>query len=405
MEHIPFTYQEMSISGIVPRSWVEVEAGVWQRRASDTDPTHLIQQRATGFSCNDIIAMVMYQKGLEALPEHNGVIQSPSFLWDWYRGKASIPVPMVVDLALAQQESRVYIIRLGTTPDDMQNLHEAVFLPAVQALAPIALDPEYALQLGMNAEKFRQVTRENRKLLRNCPWPDFPVQSDQERGVPIPPPQKPYNLNAPLIDLPPPDRTILTKSNLFDCFADRKSHRKYTDACLTIQELAYLLWATQGVRQVTKGGKKSLRTVPAGGSIHPFETYLAINRVQGLKPGIYRYLPFGHKLVHLFAYERLAEKLSELSMGQAFVGQAAVCFIWSAVPYRKEWRYGLVSAKDILQEAGHVCQNLYLACESIGCGTCAIGAYNQEDLDRFLSLDDDDELVIYLAPVGKVNLA
>jgi len=92
-------------------------------------------------------------------------------------------------------------------------------------------------------------------------------------------------------------------------------------------------------------------------------------------------------------------------MDQPFVGQAAACFIWSAVPYREEWRYGTQAAKGILLDAGHVCQNLYLACESIGCGTCAIAAYRQEELDRFLGLDGEDELVVYLAPVGKVEEA
>jgi hypothetical protein len=79
------------------------------------------------------------------------------------------------------------------------------------------------------------------------------------------------------------------------------SRRKYTDESLTIQELAYLLWATQGVRKVTMGGKGSLRTVPSSGARNPFETYLAINRVHGIAPGVYRYLPFEHKLVHLAA--------------------------------------------------------------------------------------------------------
>jgi SagB-type dehydrogenase family enzyme len=68
-----------------------------------------------------------------------------------------------------------------------------------------------------------------------------------------------------------------------------------------------------------------------------------------------------------------------------------------------EWRYGLQAAKDILQESGHVCQNLYLACESIRCGTCAIAAYDQDKTDRFLGLDGVDELVVYLAPVGRVE--
>jgi hypothetical protein len=62
--------------------------------------------------------------------------------------------------------------------------------------------------------------------------------------------------------------------------------------------------------------------------------------VRGIAPGVYRYLPFEHKLVHLFADESLAEKPGELAMDQPFVGQAGACFIWSAVPYREEWRYG-----------------------------------------------------------------
>jgi SagB-type dehydrogenase family enzyme len=173
---------------------------------------------------------------------------------------------------------------------------------------------------------------------------------------------------------------------------------------LTIQELAYLLWATQGVRRVTMGGKGSLRTVPSSGARNPLETYLAIQRVDGIAPGVYRYLPFAHRLVHLFAGEGLAEKLGKLAMDQPFVGQSAACFIWSAVPYREEWRYGTQAAKGILLDAGHVCQNLYLACESIGCGTCAIAAYDQEAFDRFLGLDGEEELVVYLAPVGKAAI-
>jgi SagB-type dehydrogenase family enzyme len=87
---------------------------------------------------------------------------------------------------------------------------------------------------------------------------------------------------------------------------------------------------------------------------------------------------------------------------QEFLGRAAAVFAWSAVPYRMEWRYGPASAKVIAIDAGHVCQNLYLACEAVSAGTCAVAAYDQEAMDRLLRLDGDDEFVVYLAPVGKV---
>jgi SagB-type dehydrogenase family enzyme len=405
MKHKRFTNKDIGISGVVPDGWVQAHPGVWVRHASETDPTHLIQQRVGGFTLDEVVALATSKEGLDELPGHAGAIESPSLIWDWYRGEASGPAPKVVDLALSRRENWVYVVLLMTTPGEIHDLHEAVFLPAIKALASAALDAEYARQIEAHAEEYRQMIRANRDALRNGPWPDFPTQSDQERGVSIPPPQQPYDASAPTIDLPAPDRTILTKPNLFECIADRVSRRKYTDESLTIQELAYLLWATQGVRKVTMGGKGSLRTVPSSGARNPFETYLAINRVHGIAPGVYRYLPFEHKLVHLFAGESLAEKLGELAMDQPFVGQSAVCFFWSAVPYREEWRYETQAAKGILLDAGHVCQNLYLACESIGCGTCAIAAYRQEDLDRFLGLDGEDELVVYLAPVGKVDEA
>lgn len=403
MEHTQFTNTDIGISGVAPGGWIEAQPGVWLRHASETDPTHLVQQRIGGLNRDEVLALAMPQLGLDGLPGRAGEIEGPDWTWDWYRGQATGPAPRTVDLALAQCEHWVYIVVLGTTADEMDDLHDAVFLPAVKALAPAALDAEYARQLEAHAEAYKQMIRANRDALRNGPWPDFPTQSDQQRGLPMPPPQQPTDAGAPAIDLPAPDPTVLTKPDLYACIADRRSRRRYSDESLTIPELAYLLWATQGVRQVTMGGKGSLRTVPSSGGRNPFETYLTINRVRGIEPGVYRYLPFEHKLVHLFAGEGLAQKLGELAMDQPFVGQAAVCFIWSAVPYREEWRYGTQAAKGILLDAGHVCQNLYLACESIGCGTCAIAAYRQEDLDRFLRLDGEEELVVYLAPVGKVD--
>ncbi|GAJ24920.1 unnamed protein product, partial [marine sediment metagenome] len=89
------------------------------------------------------------------------------------------------------------------------------------------------------------------------------------------------------------------------------------------------------------------------------------------------------------------------NLGQKFVGDAPLVFVWSCIPYRTEWRYHISAYKAILIDAGHICQNLYLAAEAIGCGTCAIGAYDQDAMDNLLRLDGEDEFVVYLAPVGR----
>jgi SagB-type dehydrogenase family enzyme len=66
-----------------------------------------------------------------------------------------------------------------------------------------------------------------------------------------------------------------------------------------------------------------------------------------------------------------------------------------------EWRYDIAAHKVIAIDAGHVCQNLYLACEAIDAGTCAMAAYDQEEMDKLLRIDGQNEFAIYLASVGK----
>ena len=228
-------------------------------------------------------------------------------------------------------------------------------------------------------------------------------RTDQNLGVPVPPIEKPCGSGARLFDLPGPyDPGVGPKADLAAAIANRRSRRAYRREPLTLSEVSFLLWATQGVRgKVTEG--HAYRTVPSAGCRHALETYLAVLNVDGLGRAVYRYLPLEHKLVLEFEAENLAESLAEATLGQAFVGSAAATFIWTAVPYRMEWRYGLAAHKVIAIDVGHVCQNLYLACEAISAGTCAVAAYDQEALDRLLRLDGKEEFAVYLAPVGKVR--
>ena len=227
--------------------------------------------------------------------------------------------------------------------------------------------------------------------------------SDQAKKVPYPPLQKDLPEGKyPLIDLPEPDPGILIKAEFNQLLRDRQSWRKYTEDPLSLEELSYLTFSTQGVLAEIGQGYASRRTVPSGGARHPYETYLAVNRVEGLEPGIYLYRPFGHQLAFLEGSENLPDLLTEANLGQKFVGNSACTFIWSCVPYRAEWRYMEHAHKNMLIDAGHICQNLYLAATSLGLGTCAVGAYDQAAMDALLELDGEDEYVVYLAPVGKI---
>ena len=228
------------------------------------------------------------------------------------------------------------------------------------------------------------------------------IKTDMKNQLPSPLPQKPYPANAELIDLVGLDDFKIREISILEAIKRRKSRRRFTDKSLTLEELSFLLWSTQGLHGHNGKGKSNRRTVPSAGSRHPFETYLALNRVNGLRPGLYRYLPREHKLYFINDEPDLAAKVSIGCRGQDFVGSAAAVFIWTVIPYRSEWRYSVVSPKMIALDAGHLCQNLYLACETMEAGTCAIGAYDQDKMDTLLNVDGKEEFVIYAAPVGKI---
>jgi SagB-type dehydrogenase family enzyme len=245
--------------------------------------------------------------------------------------------------------------------------------------------------------------KEYRKYLKNLAWLDMEgTPTDQQRRLPPPPLQKPYAENAVLVDLIPPESLTLKTLPTLEAINQRSSHRKYADTPLTLEELSYLLWATQGVHEVWREGIAVRRTVPSAGARHPFETYLAINRVENIGSGLYRYLSIDHKLLQLTTDPDLANKIASACHHQGFVSRSAVTFIWTAIPYRTEWRYSLMTPKLVNLDAGHVCQSLYLAATSINAGVCAIAAYNQQEMDAVLGVDGEDEFAIYVAPVGKL---
>lgn len=226
-------------------------------------------------------------------------------------------------------------------------------------------------------------------------WSDFDKwDTGQKRGEDRPPLQKPYLESDILIDLPNIDEIQVPKLDVFSSICNRRSVRKYADNYnISLGELAYLLLSTNGILD---RDKPFFRTAPSGGARHAIETYIYVDKMNDIETGLYRYLPLDHKLVLVHN-----DDIRSITDGLEFTFGAPVTFMWTAVPWRMEWRYGHCSEKIILIDVGHICQNLYLACESIGFGTCAVGAYDQNAIDDYMKLDGENEFLIYASPLGK----
>ena len=226
--------------------------------------------------------------------------------------------------------------------------------------------------------------------------------SPEDLGEPFP--QYLLQPDPSLLQIQLPDPTFFTPpQNDFQQLAlNRRSHRRYeADANLSLAELGYLLQMTQGLREGSQTQKLTRRNVPSAGSRHPFETYLAIQQVEGLEPGIYHYLPEQHALELWKSGLDALKAAHATTYNQKQVLNSAVTFFWVAEVYRTSWRYGMRAYRYIYIDAGHVCQNLYLAAESIGYGVCAIAAFDDNLATTVFELDGKERFMAYIASVGK----
>lgn len=96
----------------------------------------------------------------------------------------------------------------------------------------------------------------------------------------------------------------------------------------------------------------------------------------------------------------VGEHLTQAALGQDFLAKAAVAFVWSAVPSRTETKYHRRAGRYIYLEVGHIAENLYLAAGALGLGCCAIGAFDDEQVNQVLRVDGVRETSIYMCAVG-----
>jgi SagB-type dehydrogenase family enzyme len=192
-------------------------------------------------------------------------------------------------------------------------------------------------------------------------------------------------------------KAVQAPADLWECLSLRRSHRRYKDRPLTLGELTALVWSTQGI---TLAGRHYLfRTSPSAGALYPVETYLSVQRVDGVDTGIW------HLNVQKFELELLAagdyrRSLVEAGLTQNFLGTASVVFLWTGILNRAMWKYRERAIRYLFLDAGHICQNLMLAATALGLGCCPVGAFFDDEVERLVGVDGHEEVALYLASVG-----
>jgi SagB-type dehydrogenase family enzyme len=190
----------------------------------------------------------------------------------------------------------------------------------------------------------------------------------------------------------------LKAKNLQELLEKRYSCRKFQDKLLNLNEVSTILWATCGKKHdaVTSAS----RTIPSAGATYPLELYLVVGKggVDKLKEGIYHYLIDEHALEIISEGDKRVE-LASACLDQGFIKDAPVSLVITAKFPRTTGRYGTRGDRYVHMEAGHACQNTYLAVTSLGLGTVEVGAFSDEEVKRVANLDRDCVPLLVL-PIG-----
>ncbi len=194
-----------------------------------------------------------------------------------------------------------------------------------------------------------------------------------------------------IIPLPEPvkDSAVSVEKAL----SNRRSTRSFSEKPLTLQDVAQMLWAAQGIT-----GKGGFRAAPSAGALYPLEIYLAAGNVEKLPPGLYHYRAESHDLEIIIGGDHRSS-LWDAALQQSAVRRASAVFLFTGVFPRTMEKYGKRGMQYVLMEAGHAAQNLLLQAEAMGLGHVPIGAFDDEVMREILKIDKHTHPV-YMIPVG-----
>jgi SagB-type dehydrogenase family enzyme len=237
------------------------------------------------------------------------------------------------------------------------------------------------------------------EFMEKTGYPDFSTV-DMILRIPEPPSEMPVPEGANIIKLPLPRRIKVADVPVRAALEKWKPIAFFPRSSITLKELSFLLWYTQGFRK-REAGQVRLRNVPSSGSRYPIDTYFVAGEVEGLSTGMYRYLPASHSIVVLREDSDLPFAMGTASMNFKIVTRAAVTFLWVAVPYRSVWALGNRGYRSVLIEAGHICQALIMASSCISCDVHPIDLFHDQMIRQLAGLDPESQWPLYIAAVGK----
>jgi len=213
------------------------------------------------------------------------------------------------------------------------------------------------------------------------------------------PTAKTLTLPPPNLDKPDPTGEVIERQ--------KRNPTAFKPGQMTAEDLSSILMLNNGVTGTLEypGVKYTLRSAPSAGALYPAITYVLVNTVEGIDPGLYHYEVQNHRLQRIDSAPGLTEKLRTAVPMPVLLDNANVVFIYTANYYRSSWKYGKRAYRYILLDTGHVVKNALLGAETFGYQGNPIGCFDDQRINTLLQIDANEEGALLLLPLGKGNQA
>jgi SagB-type dehydrogenase family enzyme len=226
----------------------------------------------------------------------------------------------------------------------------------------------------------------------------FHAQTKYRRGqlpsvtAPVVPPFKVYANPLEVVTLPVPD--VGGGKGLWSVLATTREHIP-EGGRLRQKQVSQILWAANGF---TYGGQQ--RTHVAVQDLGAIETYLVVNSVQDMFPGLYHYDPREHALEHIVG-GNLSEQLAAALLARFEFDAHAAALAFTGLPGRLEPSTRSRAYRHLYGEANAAAQCAVLA----GVGLDLVATYHadfyDDEMARLLQVDGSSEVPLALVLLGR----
>ena len=128
------------------------------------------------------------------------------------------------------------------------------------------------------------------------------------------------------------------------------------------------------------------RSVASAGALYPFELYLAVHQVDGMKPGLYHY--------DLFNFSLNVLRHTPVPVIPPFDSGIAATIYIGGIFFRSAWKYRQRAYRYVLMDAGHLIENLRLALSALGLKGSMVLDFDDDAANVLLGVDDAREVCL-----------